>query len=129
MGNHAKRKDIIFTNQRTVARRCKKKSKNNGDFDGKRNLSRNISKFYVTNLPLGCNTWDVAEFVKVFGDVSGVYIARKKDKEGRRFCFVRFKNVADVKEVERALNGTKMGGHKLIANLARCAKENDGLEG
>ncbi|KAJ0701710.1 hypothetical protein HanOQP8_Chr10g0382341 [Helianthus annuus] len=31
--------------------------------------------------------------------------------------------------MERALNGMKMGGHKLIANLARFAKENAGIEG
>ncbi|KAM0029098.1 hypothetical protein Hdeb2414_s0018g00521811 [Helianthus debilis subsp. tardiflorus] len=31
--------------------------------------------------------------------------------------------------MERALNGTKMGGSKLIANLARFAKENEGING
>ncbi|KAL9999882.1 putative RNA recognition motif domain, nucleotide-binding alpha-beta plait domain superfamily [Helianthus debilis subsp. tardiflorus] len=106
----------------------KKNNKNKEPNDG---MSRNgnITKLYITNLPLGCNTWDVADFVKVYGDVSGVYIARKKDKEGRRFGFVSFKNVVDVKEMERALNGTKMGGFKLIANLAKFAKENVGFNG
>ncbi|XP_021986862.1 uncharacterized protein LOC110883407 [Helianthus annuus] len=106
----------------------KKKNRKQG-IDDIKSVSRNISKFYITNLPWGCNSWDVAEFVKVFGEVSGVYIARKIDKEGRRFGLVSFKDVSDVKEMERALNGTKMGGHKLIANLARFAKENAGIEG
>ncbi|KAJ0715736.1 putative RNA recognition motif domain, nucleotide-binding alpha-beta plait domain superfamily [Helianthus annuus] len=106
-----------------------KKKTRNPDIEGNRNVSRNISKFYISNLPLGCNSWDVAEFVKVFGEVTGVYIARKNDKAGRSFGFVSFKDVADVKEMERALNGTKMGGQKLIANLARFAKENVGLHG
>ncbi|KAF5783507.1 putative RNA recognition motif domain, nucleotide-binding alpha-beta plait domain superfamily [Helianthus annuus] len=106
----------------------KKNNKNKGIKDD-RSRSGNISKFYITNLPHGCNTWDVADFVKVFGEVSGVYIARKKDKEGRRFGCVSFRNVADVKEMERALNGTKMGGSKLIANLAKFAKENVGTTG
>ncbi|MFS7938855.1 putative nucleotide-binding alpha-beta plait domain superfamily, RNA-binding domain superfamily [Helianthus anomalus] len=69
----------------------KKKNRCNGDVDGKRNLPRNISKFYVTNIPLGCNTWDVVEFVKVFGEVVGVYIERKKNKLGRRFGFISLK--------------------------------------
>ncbi|KAM0010437.1 putative nucleotide-binding alpha-beta plait domain superfamily, RNA-binding domain superfamily [Helianthus debilis subsp. tardiflorus] len=52
----------------------------------------------------------------------------KKDKEGRTFGFVSFRNVADVKEIGRALNGTKMGGYKIIANLARFAMENVDLQ-
>ncbi|MFS8002241.1 putative RNA recognition motif domain, nucleotide-binding alpha-beta plait domain superfamily [Helianthus anomalus] len=87
-----------------------KKNLRNKGKTGERRNNGNITKYYITNLPLGCNPWDVADFVNVFGEVSGVYIARKSDKEGRRFRFVSFKNVADVKEMERALNGTKMGG-------------------
>ncbi|KAM0021196.1 putative RNA recognition motif domain, nucleotide-binding alpha-beta plait domain superfamily [Helianthus debilis subsp. tardiflorus] len=106
----------------------KKKNRKQGN-EGSISACRNISKFYITNLPWGCNSWDVAEFVNVFGEVAGVYIARKVDKVGRRFGFVSFKYVRDVKEMERALNGTKMGGHKLIANLARFAKENAPFDG
>ncbi|KAM0055033.1 putative RNA recognition motif domain, nucleotide-binding alpha-beta plait domain superfamily [Helianthus debilis subsp. tardiflorus] len=105
-----------------------KKNRKQG-FGGNSLAHRNISKFYISNLPWGCNSWDVADFVKVFGEVAGVYIARKVDKAGRRFGFVSFKDVRDVKEMERALNGTKMGGHKLIANLARFAKENVTVNG
>ncbi|KAJ0440043.1 putative RNA recognition motif domain, nucleotide-binding alpha-beta plait domain superfamily [Helianthus annuus] len=94
-----------------------------------RNSKGAVTKFFISNLPRGCNPWDVADFVKVFGEVSGVYIARKLDKEGRWFGFVSFKNVDDVKEMERALNGTKMGDSKLVANLARFAKENVGHAG
>ncbi|KAF5762302.1 putative RNA recognition motif domain, nucleotide-binding alpha-beta plait domain superfamily [Helianthus annuus] len=94
-----------------------------------RNSKGAITKIFISNLPRGCNPWDVADFVKVFGEVSGVYIARKLDKEGRWFGFVSLKNVADVKEMERALNGTKMGDSKLVANLARFAKENVGHAG
>ncbi|KAJ0776316.1 putative RNA recognition motif domain, nucleotide-binding alpha-beta plait domain superfamily [Helianthus annuus] len=86
-----------------------------------------ITKFFVTNLPSGCNPWDISEFVKVFGEVAGVYIAKKKDKDGNRFGFVSFNNVRDAKELERALNGTKMGDSKLKVNIARFATENVGL--
>ncbi|KAF5769709.1 putative RNA recognition motif domain, nucleotide-binding alpha-beta plait domain superfamily [Helianthus annuus] len=97
--------------------------------EGNKLGKRNISKFFITNLPPGCNPWDVADFVRVFGEVAGVYIARKADKEGRKFGFVSFFNVVDVKDMERVLNGTKMGGYKLQVNLARFAKENQGLVG
>ncbi|KAJ0809398.1 putative RNA recognition motif domain, nucleotide-binding alpha-beta plait domain superfamily [Helianthus annuus] len=106
----------------------KKKSRSEG-VNGKsmeRSSKGVVTKFFISNLPRGCNPWDLADFVKVFGEVSGVYIARKLDKEGRRFGFVSFSNVAEVKDMERALNGIKMGDCKLVANLARFAKENMG---
>ncbi|KAJ0522979.1 putative RNA recognition motif domain, nucleotide-binding alpha-beta plait domain superfamily [Helianthus annuus] len=89
----------------------------------------NITKFFVTNLPEGCTPWEISEFVKVFGVVTGVYIARKLDKFGNRFGFIKFKDVRDVKELERVLNGTKMGNSKLKVNVARFAYENVGFQG
>ncbi|KAJ0871292.1 putative RNA recognition motif domain, nucleotide-binding alpha-beta plait domain superfamily [Helianthus annuus] len=85
-----------------------------------------VTKFFVSNLPQGCTPWEVSEFVKVFGDVHGVYIARKKDKYGNRFGFISFKNVRDVKDMVRALNGTKMGDSKLRVNVAKFTVENSG---
>ncbi|KAJ0865336.1 putative RNA recognition motif domain, nucleotide-binding alpha-beta plait domain superfamily [Helianthus annuus] len=104
-----------------------KKNNRKKGFSGDKINNGNITKFYVTNLPTGCTPWEVSEFVKVFGDVAGVCVARKADKEGRKFGFISFRHVVDVKEMERALNGMKMGGFKLIANIARYAKENTGL--
>ncbi|MFS7967474.1 hypothetical protein Hanom_Chr09g00786151 [Helianthus anomalus] len=48
----------------------KKDSRNKGR-EGERKHNGNISKFFITNLPQGCRAWDVVDFVKVFGDVSG----------------------------------------------------------
>ncbi|KAJ0879411.1 putative RNA recognition motif domain, nucleotide-binding alpha-beta plait domain superfamily [Helianthus annuus] len=102
--------------------RSKRKSMNKGP---ERKMDRgSITKFFVTNLPQGCTPWELSEFVKVFGEVAGVYIARKKDKVGNKFGFISFRDVRDVKDMERALNGTKMGKSKLKVNLARFAAEN-----
>ncbi|KAJ0480124.1 putative RNA recognition motif domain, nucleotide-binding alpha-beta plait domain superfamily [Helianthus annuus] len=99
-----------------------KRKANNRGSEGK--LDRGVvTKFFVTNLPQGCTPWELSEFVKVFGEVAGVYIARKKDKVGNRFGFISFRDVRDVKDMERALNGTKMGSSKLKVNLARFASE------
>ncbi|KAJ0724258.1 putative RNA recognition motif domain, nucleotide-binding alpha-beta plait domain superfamily [Helianthus annuus] len=103
----------------------KRKSKSSG-FGGK-TVNGSITKFFVTNLPQGCTPWELSNFLKVFGDVAGSYIAKKKDKVGNRFSFISFRDVRDVKEMERALNGTKMGSSKLRVNLARFASENVSL--
>ncbi|KAJ0681965.1 putative RNA recognition motif domain, nucleotide-binding alpha-beta plait domain superfamily [Helianthus annuus] len=84
----------------------------------------NITKFFISNLPIGCRPWDVADFVGQFGEVAGMYIARKMDKEGRRFGFLSLRNVKDARATERVLNGLKMGGFCLWVNIAKFAAEN-----
>ncbi|MFS7955163.1 hypothetical protein Hanom_Chr07g00639411 [Helianthus anomalus] len=38
-----------------------------------------------------------------------MFIARKKDKEGRKFGFLSLRNVKDTRATEKVLNGLKMG--------------------
>ncbi|KAM0031772.1 putative RNA recognition motif domain, nucleotide-binding alpha-beta plait domain superfamily [Helianthus debilis subsp. tardiflorus] len=83
-----------------------------------------VRKFFVSNIPVGCRSWDLADAFRRFGEVSGAFIAKKKDKEGRTFGFVSFKGVRNVEELGRELKKMKLGGNKLIVNLARYANEN-----
>ncbi|MFS8027356.1 hypothetical protein Hanom_Chr16g01497761 [Helianthus anomalus] len=59
-----------------------------------------------------------------FGEVSGTYVARKRDKGGCRFGFASFKGVRDKGELEKALRGVRMGEYKLKVNVAKFAVEN-----
>ncbi|KAJ0579889.1 putative RNA recognition motif domain, nucleotide-binding alpha-beta plait domain superfamily [Helianthus annuus] len=85
-----------------------------------------ITKFFITNLPEGCTPWELKCGLAGLGDVWGTYVAKKRDKEGRRFGFASFKDVRDKSELERSLKGIKLGGCKLVVNIARFAKENGG---
>ncbi|KAJ0559311.1 putative RNA recognition motif domain, nucleotide-binding alpha-beta plait domain superfamily [Helianthus annuus] len=85
-----------------------------------------ITKFFITNLPEGCTPWELKCGLVGLGDVWGTYVAKKRDKEGRRFGFASFKDVRDKSELERSLKGLKLGGCKLVVNIARFAKENGG---
>ncbi|PWA80165.1 nucleotide-binding alpha-beta plait domain-containing protein [Artemisia annua] len=85
------------------------------------------TKFYISNFPPGCNPWEVSEFFGGFGEVVGSYIARKRDKDGNRFGFVTFKKVRNVVDLEKSMNGVKMGHCRLRVNVARFAMENMGL--
>ncbi|MFS7960705.1 putative RNA-binding domain superfamily [Helianthus anomalus] len=62
----------------------RKKGKENGINRHPKDI---ITKFFISNLPAGCRPWDVADFVRHLGEVAGMYIARKKDKEGKKFGF------------------------------------------
>ncbi|KAJ0681343.1 putative RNA recognition motif domain, nucleotide-binding alpha-beta plait domain superfamily [Helianthus annuus] len=100
-----------------------KKSVGDNQANRKR-LERNITKFYVSNLPNGCTPWELSSFLAVIGEVSSTYIARKKDKRGNRFWFVSFRDMKDKVELERSLHNVKMGGNKLHVNIVRLALEN-----
>ncbi|KAM0047067.1 putative RNA recognition motif domain, nucleotide-binding alpha-beta plait domain superfamily [Helianthus debilis subsp. tardiflorus] len=86
--------------------------------------SGNITKFFITNLPEGCTPWELKYGVASFGEVSGTFMAKKRDKDGRRFRFASFKNVKDKAELEKALKGIKLGGCKLSVNIARFSLDN-----
>ncbi|KAJ0890228.1 putative RNA recognition motif domain, nucleotide-binding alpha-beta plait domain superfamily [Helianthus annuus] len=85
---------------------------------------RNITKFFISNLPEGCTPWELKCGLSGYGDISDTYVARKRDKDGNRFGFASFKDVKDKAEVLKSLRGAKLGGCKLKVNIARFALEN-----
>ncbi|KAJ0476569.1 putative RNA recognition motif domain, nucleotide-binding alpha-beta plait domain superfamily [Helianthus annuus] len=87
----------------------------------------NITKLFVSNLPDGCTPWELRKCLEGFGEISGTYVAKKRDKEGSRFGFVSFREVADRKELVKNISGVRMGENKLKVNIARFAVENSGL--
>ncbi|MFS7961881.1 putative RNA recognition motif domain, nucleotide-binding alpha-beta plait domain superfamily [Helianthus anomalus] len=76
-------------------------------------VSVSFTKFFVSNLPEGCTPWELRRCLEGFGEVSGTYVAKKRDKVGSRFGFASFANVKDRNELEKSLNGVKMGACKL----------------
>ncbi|KAM0024267.1 putative RNA recognition motif domain, nucleotide-binding alpha-beta plait domain superfamily [Helianthus debilis subsp. tardiflorus] len=91
---------------------------------GKAGLKQDISKFFVTNIPHGCRPWDLANAFRAFGEIAGAFIAKKKDKDSRTFGFVSFKGVRDLEDLKNTISKVKLGGNKLVINVARFAKEN-----
>ncbi|KAI3675654.1 hypothetical protein L1987_85246 [Smallanthus sonchifolius] len=94
---------------------------------GKGKNQEQIIKFFVSNLPEKCSSEEVKRSFGLFREVAGVYIARKKDKEGRTFGFVSFKVVTDIIALERNLRTIRMGNSKLYVNVAKFSSENEGL--
>lgn len=57
-------------------------------------------------------------FVK-WGSVGEVFILPKKDKFGRTFSFVRFKDVKNIKWLECMMDSIWIGSYKLRVNLPK----------
>ncbi|XP_022020257.1 cold-inducible RNA-binding protein-like [Helianthus annuus] len=86
---------------------------------------KDITKFFVSNLPEKCSSKDIGEVFSRFGEVAEVYVARKRDKLGNRFGFVSFRGVRDKRAMEQCLKDINMGNFKLVVNVARFAAENN----
>ncbi|KAJ0545552.1 putative RNA recognition motif domain, nucleotide-binding alpha-beta plait domain superfamily [Helianthus annuus] len=82
-----------------------------------------ITKFYVTNLPDNCSGANLAREVRNFGEIFDIYVARKRDKVGRRFAFVSLLDVKDRQEMEKVLSSIRLGEYKLKVNVARFVLE------
>ncbi|KAF5778737.1 putative RNA recognition motif domain, nucleotide-binding alpha-beta plait domain superfamily [Helianthus annuus] len=92
-------------------------------------MDANITKLFVSNLPEGCTPWELRKGLECFGEITGSYVARKRDKGGCRFGFVSFKDIKDKTEFVKSISGVKLGDNKLRINIARFAAENSGVMG
>ncbi|KAM0043891.1 putative RNA recognition motif domain, nucleotide-binding alpha-beta plait domain superfamily [Helianthus debilis subsp. tardiflorus] len=87
------------------------------------NILSRITKIFVTNLAEKCSGKDLSEFIRGYGDICDLYIARKRDKMGNRFGFVSFLDVKDCKELIKQIGNTRIGNCWLKANVARFTLE------
>ncbi|KAM0064932.1 putative RNA recognition motif domain, nucleotide-binding alpha-beta plait domain superfamily [Helianthus debilis subsp. tardiflorus] len=84
---------------------------------------KGILKFFVVNLPERSSSNEIGDCFSVYGEVVGVYVARKRDKVGNRFGFITFAGVKDKKALEVILKTAWMGNFKLRVNVARFVME------
>jgi hypothetical protein len=90
-------------------------------------LDKVTTSFFFTNFPKDASTGDLWKLFHSFEKVGEVYIPKKKDKYGRRFEFVKFKEVFDVDVLSQSLKDVWMGSSKLWVNLSRF-KRTEGKE-
>jgi RNA recognition motif-containing protein len=85
-------------------------------------LEQNITSFFFTNFPEDATVNDLwFEFWR-FGCVGEVYLPKKLDKQGRRFGFVKYREVRDVRELQSCLEEIWLGSFKLRVNISRFGK-------
>ncbi|KAK9079537.1 hypothetical protein SSX86_001209 [Deinandra increscens subsp. villosa] len=99
-----------------VEGRASKKEKGKGvsKFD-----SDDLVSFYVTNLPNACRKEWLAEAVAGFGELADTFNARRPNKVGNVFGFVKFRGVKDKWELERRMRGITVGVMRARVNLQK----------
>jgi hypothetical protein len=86
------------------------------------NVDQSSTSFFVTNLPHECNLEDLWKVFGRFGRLGDVYIPKKVDKWGRKFAFVKFREVNEVEELSRRLEDVWLGSFKLRVNISRFSR-------
>jgi hypothetical protein len=81
-------------------------------------LKRYVS-FYFTNFPVQLSNFYLRKGFEVCGMLEDVYIARKRNKLGQPYGFVRFSNVRDIAKLTKALNAVCFGDFRVRARVAR----------
>jgi hypothetical protein len=80
------------------------------------------TSFFITNFPEDLGWGDIWKIFVKYGMVSDVFIPKKVDKWGRKFGFVKFKEVRDVEDLSRRLDDVWYGTMKIMVKQARFRK-------
>jgi hypothetical protein len=104
----------------TVARRRGRENRHGKD---KTDQKAQVTSFYFTNFPDEVQLQDLKTRFSRIGEVVDIFIPSKRNKLGKFFGFVRFKDVTDARTIEEHMRDTWFGTYKLWANVARFEKE------
>jgi cold-inducible RNA-binding protein len=75
---------------------------------------------YVGNLPYGMSDAELQEAFAAHGTVSTAKVVMDRQTgRSRGFGFVEMENDSEAEAAIQALNGTELGGRKLVVNQAR----------
>jgi len=86
----------------------------------KQSLARTTSqRFFFANFPNGYGEIDMIKVLPRWARVKEVFISRRRNKWGRRFGFVRFFEVRNVRRLQRDLDQIYIGNLKLHVNIPR----------
>lgn len=89
-------------------------------------LDKSTTSFFVSNFSKSANMGVLWQIFARFGNVGEVFIPNKVDKWGKRFAFVKFREVRDVEELEGRMQEVMCGEEVLKVNLARFGREEGG---
>ena len=90
---------------------------------GFRHLDNTTTPFFFSNFPDNATRSDLLKLFVRFGKVEEVFIPNKLDKWGRRFGFVKFKEVTNEEELGERLEEVWLWKKRLKVNRARFGRE------
>lgn len=86
-----------------------------GSYEDK--LLDGTTSFFFTNFLYDYGSFKMWEVFDRWGKVWDIYIPAKRDKLGKRFGFVKFKDVCNAKGLEKQQDGIWIGSYRLMVNI------------
>lgn len=81
-------------------------------------------RLFVGGLPYTTTDQELKDFFSTVGEVtSATVIVDKYTSQGKGFGFVEYADDANADKAIQTLNGTEMGGRKIVVNEARPREE------
>ncbi|CAI9268359.1 unnamed protein product [Lactuca saligna] len=74
--------------------------------------------YFVTKMPKEEKKGELWRVFEKYGKLSDVYIGQNLGKNKQYYAFIRYRGVGNAKELERRLDGVKVGGKTLVVNIA-----------
>jgi hypothetical protein len=88
-------------------------------------LDKVATSFFFTNFPEEVKAIDLWPRFAKYGRVGEVFIPAKVDKQGKRFGFVKYRDVSDAKELLRCISNIWIDSFKLRVNLSKFSRRSD----
>jgi len=92
---------------------------NTRKWHGDHGSSQDFTTFFFSNFPNEYSEMDMFKFFQRWARVKEVFVSRRLNKWGRRFCFVRFFDVRNVRWLESELDQLLVGNRKLYVNISK----------
>ena len=84
---------------------------------------KDVSSFYFTHFTNDTTEKELWYNFKKWGDVREIFIPKRRNNNGRRYNFARFKGVNDVQRLAMQLDSIVIGGLKLYVNIPKYGRE------
>lgn len=84
--------------------------------------AKGLTSYFFTNIPDDFGEEAMWGVFKHWGKVWDIYIPPRRDKNGKRFGFVKFKDVLNAKALEESLKMVQIGDKKVTVNLPRYGR-------
>lgn len=84
---------------------------------------KDVSSFYFTRFPDNITEQDMWQSFRKWGDLREIFISKKRNRNGRRYGFARFKGVNDAHKLARQLDQIVIGGLKLYVNIPKYGRD------
>jgi RNA recognition motif-containing protein len=91
-------------------------------------LDQEATSFFFSNFPEDITELELWQRFARFGRVGDVYIPKRVDKQGRRFGFVKYRDVKDATDLLRSISDIWFGSFKLRVNRSKFLKNKQPLK-